>query len=610
MIRDQAHDVFAFARLEALWRDVRQGIRSLRRNPVMLIISVLSLGIGIGATSTLYSVVDALVFHDVTAREPGRLVTFAPVSYPTYRDLRGSGAFEDLAAGNQCYPALRWRDGEHIRAVIADCLSANFFDVVGGHAALGRVFTASDAAPEQNPRMVLVSDRFWRRQLGGDANVVGRALTFNDTSFSVVGVLPPDYRAITGYGLAPDVFVPFNTGLHPRLFDRHAPASDQMRPVGRLAASRTLEQTRRALTPVLQRLAEQFPDPTQRAQPPLTLMPVEGIAKYGDGGSFAGVMLSFFKVLGAVTAATLLIACANVAGLLLARGMARRREMAVRLALGAARSQLVRQLLVEATILAAIGTSVGIGLTFWAAWVLADVDVPVQDVTLRFAFSPDWRFAAAVAALGTVATLASGLVPALASSRSGLVESLRVNRSSAAPRLRLRSLLVIGQVALSVVLLSGAFLFVRNLVNVVRDDPGFDTAHTAWFDFGIDRRAPQAEQVARRDRLHHALESSPGVQAVSWTWYLPFQVVYPEPLLRRADGKNAEGIHAIEQGVGPGYLKTLGIRLVAGREFVWDDLKPRDSGVPPPVIINDALAHTLFQGRVPIGEPLMRIAHL
>ena len=172
-VRESSRDSFAFARLEALWLDIRFGGRSLLRNPIMAAVAVLSLGLGIGATTTLYSLVDAILIHDVTARDAQQLFSFDNLSYPDYLDVRNGGVFDGLAAGNQCYPAPSWREGDRARQIVADCLSANFFEVVGGHASLGRTWTAEEAAAEREPTVVVIGHNFWQERLGGDPNIIG-----------------------------------------------------------------------------------------------------------------------------------------------------------------------------------------------------------------------------------------------------------------------------------------------------------------------------------------------------------------------------------------------------------------------------------------------------
>jgi len=271
-------------------------------------------------------------------------------------------------------------------------------------------------------------------------------------------------------------------------------------------------------------------------------------------------------MLGVVAVLVMLLACANVAGLLLARGVTRRREIAIRVAVGATRWRLIRQLMVEAALLAAAGTVVGIGLAYLASVILHKF--PLRGTYYHFEFTPDWRFACAAAVLGVSAALVSGILPALASSRINLSGVMRISQG-ATPRLRVRSLLVIAQIAVSVILLFGAFVFTRNLIHVLRFDPGFDAAHALQFD--LTTVDPKIYPVALREKVYRELESSPGVEAVSWAWYMPFNFSYGGYQLRRADAPNGAVFGVTAQGIGPGYLKAMGIRLVAGRELDWND---------------------------------------
>jgi putative ABC transport system permease protein len=575
-----------------MFQDLRFGWRQLRANKTLALVAALSLGLGVGATSVIYALVDQLLIHDVTGREPERLVTFnhGPwSSYPNFRDVRDSGVFAQLAADTRCYPRPRWREGDRTYEIAARCVSGNFFEVMGWRAALGRVFTEDEAAAEKNPRVVVISHQFWRRRLSGDQNVIGRILTLNHTAYTIIGVLPSNVRG--NYG---QVIVPFSTDLYPRLFERD---STTMGLTGRLLPGRTIEQTWQALMGVLHGLAEQFPDEMKlKPDSPPKLTPVLGLAKYGKDSW----EIKFSVTLGVVAALVLLVACANVAGLLLARGVARRREIAVRLAVGATRWRLVRQLMVEATLLAVAGTAAGLGFAFLASGVLQKF--PLRGSDLRFEFTPDWRFACAAAALGVVAAFVSGIVPALASSRMNLSNALRVSQS-ATPRPRLRSLLVIAQIAVSVILLFGAFVFIRNLIHVLRFDPGFDAAHTLQFD--LTTTNPKIYPVTLREKVYHELESHPGVESVSWAWYMPFNFVYGEYQLRRADTADAPAFNVTAQGIGPGYLKTMGIRLLAGRELDWNDVSLYGKAAAEPAIINRAFAHKYFPDGNPVGERLI-----
>lgn len=570
-----------------MFQDLRFGMRMLSKNKLLTLVAILSLGLGIGATSTIYALLDQLLLHDVTAHEPERLVEFnhGPwSSYPNFQDIRASGVFAELAANPTCHPQPRWRAGDQTSAISSQCISGNYFAVMGVQAARGRVFTEDEAAPEKNPRVVVISHPFWQQRLGGDPNVIGRILTLNHTAYTIIGVLSANHRR------APEVIAPFSTDLYPRLFER---GSTSMSLVGRLAPGRTVAQTQQALLAVLHGLQQQFPDQMKlKPDAPPKLSPALGLAKFDPWE------LNFPVMLGAVAVLVLLIACANVAGLLLARGAARKREIAIRLAVGATRWRLIRQLLVETALIAVAGTAAGIGLALLASGILQRVSL--QDESNHYEFTPDWRFACAAAALGLLATFLSGIVPALVSSRMQLSNTLRVNQSTT-PRLRLRSLLVVAQIAASVILLFGAFIFIRNLTHVLRFDPGFDAAHTLQFD--LTTTDPKIYPVALRERVYRELEAQPGVAAVSWAWYMPFNFAYGEYTVRRADTSDVFRVTA--QGIGPAYLKTMGIPLLAGRELDWNDVPLYGKAATEPALINQAFAQKYFPDRNPVGELLI-----
>jgi predicted permease len=386
--------------------------------------------------------------------------------------------------------------------------------------------------------------------------------------------------------------VPLSTNLYPRLFER---GNTSIGLTGRLSPDRTVEQTQHPLQAVLVGLQEQFPDHMKlNPEAPPRLRPVLGKLSFGnDEWEF-----KFTVMFGAVAVLVFLIACANVAGLLVARGVGRRREIAIRIAVGATRLRLVRQLLLEAALLALTGTALGIGIAFLASSVLQKY--PLQGSYLKFEFTPDWRFACVAAALGVTAALASGILPALASSRMNLAEAVRVTQTLTL-RLRLRSLLVVSQIAVSVIMLFGAFVFIRNLMHVLRFDPGFDAAHTLQFD--LTTTDPKIYPKELRERVYRELAAQPGVEGVSWAWYVPFNFSYGEFQLRRAADMTPFKVTA--QGIGPGYLHAMSIRLITGRELDWNDVRMAGKTGIRPALINQAFANRYFPDRNPVGERLI-----
>jgi predicted permease len=588
LVKEVTRAMWGWDWLEQLAQDLRFGMRMLRKSPGFSLIAVLSLALGIGATSTIYALVDQLLIHDVTAHEPERLVAFTNhgpwMSYPNMQDIRASGVFAELAANPHCYPEPRWRVGDQTYAINAQCVSSNYFALMGWQAARGRVFTEDEAAAEKDPRVIVISHQFWQQRLNGDPQVIGRNLTLNRTVYTIIGVLPANLRG------AAEVIAPLSTDLYPRLFERD---NASMNLTGRLAPERTIQQTQQALLATLRGLQQQFPDQMKlRPDAPPQLTPVLGLAKYSREELKVHAMLSAVAVL------ILLIACANVTGLLLARGAARRREIAIRLAVGASRGRLIRQLLAETALLAVAGTAAGVGLALFAASILQRA--PLQDESMRYQFTPDWRFVGAAATLGVLGAFLSGIIPALVSSRLKLSNTLRVNQSTT-PRLRLRSLLVVAQIAASVILLFGAFVFVRNLTHVLRFDPGFDVAHTLQFD--LTTTDARIYPLALREQLYRELAAQPGVIGVSWAWYMPFNFTYGEYTLRRADA--ADVFRVTAQGIGPDYLKTMGIPLLAGRELDWREVPLYGKAATQPALINQAFAQKYFPDRNPVGERLL-----
>ncbi len=599
LVRAQTRDVFTLAAVDGLWRDLRYAWRGLVREPLTLLAVTLCLGLGIGVTTTFHGLFDALLIHDVTAREPDRLVRFGSLSYPAWQEVRESRVFSELAAGGQCGNPVRWQDGGQQRTVVANCLSANFWDTVAAAAVRGRLWMEPEAALETNPHLAVLSHRLWRRMAGGD-DVIGRTIVLNGAPYTVLGVLPEAHKAIQGYGIAPDVHLSINQDLLPRVFERDAPTRDRLQPVGRLRDGWSLEQTRDALSAVLAFAELQNPE-GPKTIPELRL--ASGLAKYRTEG-FDRLVLTLSGVVSAIGVLFLVIACANAAGMLLARTSKRSQELRMCRALGATSAQLVRRQFAESLVVGGFGSAAGIAFAVLASRLCAAIVIPVQDVTLSLAFIPDSRTVMVGIAVGVTSAIIAGLAPAREAWRSSF-SHVQTRTTSGQPRFR--QWLFGGQVCLSAVLLFVTYQAWQNTRIATGQSPGFDVAHIAWLDVSFDQWRSIAERDATRDRVLEALGSHPAVAAVSWAWYLPFQVVYAQPAVRSSPDQSASEVSVIEQGIGPDYFEAMQIPLIDGREFSWNDLSSPDEDHPI-VVINRTLARALFGDQPVAGRRIWRDA--
>jgi len=352
-----------------LLTDLNYALRGLRKSPALVAVGVLSLALGLGANVTIYSIVREMVLDDISARQPDRLARLAAdVPHSRYRELRDAGVFEDLAF-NLGFTDINWVSGAHGEVVWQMMTSANFFDVLGVGASVGRLYSQND---EGHPVTVL-SYGFWRRRLSGDAHVVGRTLNLNGHLYTVSGVLPSDYRSIVGRGVSPEVYI------------IASPNSAHCRPFGRLRDGLTLSQTREALLTVARNIGgDEF---SRRAT---LLRPMAGLSANAAAEGDERRFFMFFVMLFGTATILALIACLNVAGLLLARGVARQRELAIRKALGASRRHIIRQLLAEGMVLVALGAAVGLVLDAFLRQQLSYIRwLSAYNLPLEFHFQND-----------------------------------------------------------------------------------------------------------------------------------------------------------------------------------------------------------------------------
>lgn len=566
-----------------LWTDLRHAVRGLRRSPALGAIAVCSLALGIGANVTIYSVVREMILDDLSARQADRLARMAAdIPYTRYSELRHAGVFQDLAFNNGLTD-INWNSGTHGETAWQMSTSANFFDVLGVGALAGRLYSQSD---EGRP-VVVVSYGFWRRRLDGDVRVIGRSLKLSGRLYTISGVLPRDYRSIIGRGVSPEVYVVA------------APDSKHCHPFGRLRDPLTRDQTHEALFAAARRIGDQ--DFTRRVS---VLRPMAGLAAYADAEGDDQRFLIFFIMLFGTATLLALVACLNVAGLLLARGVARQRELAIRKALGASRYHIVRQLLAEGIVLVALGAAVGLAVDAFLRQQLSYIRWPsAYNLPFEFHFQNDHGLFLYALTAALVTLLLSSLLPALRGSRADL--GLAMKQGEPAFSLRhwnLRNGFVALQLAFSVVLLSISLLFARSFVHLARANPGFNVSGSVIVRVHQPPGQGTGEVGWRwHDRVVELIRQVPGVTGVTAIATLPLMGELPAwDSVRRVGDPLSVARDAYEVGGGEHFCRVLGIPVLRGRDFEIADR----SHLPVPVILNQTLARRLFGDADPIGREI------
>ncbi|MEZ4588711.1 MAG: ADOP family duplicated permease [Gemmatimonadales bacterium] len=598
-------------RLGGFWQDVRLELRGLVREPAFTLTVAVTLALGIGANGTMVGLVDRLLFRPpAQVQDAERVVqlglsethtgfgrfTNTGLAWPDYVLASEIEGFRATAA---FYTAgLTLGRGEGAERVNGTLASSTLFPLLGVRPALGRFFTAEDDAVGGGEPVVVLSERFWRRRFGGDPAVLGSTLQLGRGSFTVIGVAPAGF---TGIELeAVDVWLPIGTGapefLGPSTEWSTTRDWQWVRVIGRLADGRPAPQVAELLTTRFRRLVAERPElGTGAAEYRFELWGVHP----GDGPEAPrGTRIAGWLAL--VSFAVLLITCANVANLLLARGARRRRELAVRLALGVRRGRLVGQLVMGAGILAAIGGLLGLAVVGWGGvairtFLLPNIDFP--DAPL------DGRTALLTAAAALLTVVLAGVVPAFQATRGDLALSLKAagGAGRSQPDTRLRRLLLITQTALSVVLLFGAGLFVKSLRSVVDLDLGFDPRPVLAASVELTERGVSREDRARlADRLEVELARLPGVEAITQAIAVPFQTRYSVRLKlpgRDSVPRLSTGTPSYNAG-SPQFFDALGMRILRGRPFQPSD----NADASPVIVVNETMARTFWPGTDPIGQ--------
>jgi predicted permease len=592
-------------------RDLKYAARMLVKAPGFTAVAILSLALGIGANTAIFSLINAVLLRPLPVSDPSSLVSVSqtdqrnpgnlPVSDLNFRDLRAQNTvFTDMAGF--AFAQVNYSAGSEALPIPAQVVTSNYFSLLGAQPALGRGFL-----PEEETKataVAVVSQGFWERTLGSDPSIVGKTITLNRTPFTVVGVAPKNFSG-TLLGGGPSVWVPRSMHLVVQPgFDWY----DQRRGLflftfGRLKPGVTIEQAQANLRTVFGNLEQIYPvDNKGRSAVAVPLLE----ARLNPNGRGPNVVVQLSSVLMSVVGIVLLIACANIANLLLARAGKRRREVAIRLALGAKRMRLVRQLITESILLSICGGIAGLFVAYWSLSALVAAKLPLP-FPVDDSLTIDPRVLAFTAALSILTGLLFGLVPALQASKPDVVPVLKNELVPAAAGRRgltalvtFRQALVMLQVALSLTALVAAGLFLRDLLHAQRIDPGFVTSGVLIANVNLGREGYTKERAELfYDQVVEKVAALPGVEGAALADGAPLaggflRSVFPEG----ADTTTKDRILIQVSDVSPGYLRTIGIPLVQGRDFTRND----NETSPKVVIVNQTMAEQFWSGQDPIGR--------
>lgn len=589
--------------MDTLLVDLRFGLRSLRRQPSFTLVAIVTIATAIAATTTIMGVVNAAIGRPLPFRDADQLV-FAQGFVGREQDVRGVSYLEamDWRAGNRAFDGLAAYDeislnigseaaGIEPLRVEAEIVSGNFFQVLGIGAARGRTFLAEEDRVPDEHAVAVISHDLWQSRFGGIEAIVGHSITVNDRTLRIVGAMPPGFR---GLSFDTEIWIPMMmvSAIRP-VSTLESRSSRWLGVVGRVKAGLGPADAQRDLDRVTTALATMYPETNKDRGARVTALGAYYL------GTTEVLLLALFGAVGFL----LLIACANVMSLQLVRAAARRREMALRVALGAGRRRLVRQLLSEGIVLAVAGAAGGVLLAVWGI----DALLPLApdgllpgyvDVTI------DGRVLGWTALITVLAGVVFGLAPALARSRGDLVSALKEGSPSAAAgfgslrRVRAQQLFVIGEVALALVLLAGATLMVRSLRSQLAVDPGFRPNGVVAARLALPlARYPDSGRIRFAEQLVERARALPGVTAAAIGADLPLRGIESGGYLTY-DGGPSDGVNYARHRVSPEYFATLDIPLLRGRVFVRAD----GADAPRVAVVSASMARRLWPGRNPVGQ--------
>lgn len=655
--------------LGTFWQDLRYGVRMLAKNPGFTTVAVITLALGIGANTAIFSLIDAVMLRSLPVRRPSELVLFEwrvhkqPTyhEYSSFGDCSGGGGansnpsgcsfplpfFEEVRSEAKAFsgviafagPAQLDLSGNgHAVIATGELVSGDYFSTLGVSTFIGRTLGPADDMPSASPAAVL-SYYYWQSAFGGERAAIGRTILLNGVPFTIVGVAEPSFTNLSP-GKSQDFWLPI--AMVPRLgisWGTKIQTLDNwwLVMLGRLKPGASLGQAHAAASLIFRNQMLHGGEPLSKAEddPAITLTPAqEGLT--GQRGELSKVLYVMMAAVGSI----LIIACVNVAGLLLSRARARRKEMAVRLALGARRTRILRQLLTESVMLSAVAGAVGVLFAYWGVHAIIALVSAQSDRPFPFQVAPDWRVLAFMASASLLTGILFGLAPAFGSARVDLTPTLKENASTlpggathARRRFHLANALVVAQVAFSALLLVGAGLLVRTLDNLRHVNPGFDTRNILLFGLDPTLSGRKDEEIQNLYRgLQERLAALPGVMAASYSsdallsgdiWSSNVHVEgQPEKTTVEVDMLSA----------GPDFFRTMRIASLAGRTFSAADYQQASeaaaekagerpagaqaptphgassapTGPPLPVLVNALFAHRYFTNQNPLGKRITK----
>ena len=577
--------------MQTLFQDLRYAGRMLVKTPGFTAIAILTLALGIGANSAIFSVVNAVLLRPLMYRDSEKLIRLyeglpqggtGSVSVPNLKDWREQNTvFSEITAYQFGNFNLSIQDQPE--RIVGANVSSEFFDVLGTRAQLGRTFQKGEDQPGSN-RVVVLSDALWRRNFGADANLVGKDISIGGENFSVIGIMPPQFKFFASQMWVPLVFT------EKQLASRGSHAFNVL---GRLKPERTLDQAKEEMATIARRLEQQYPD--QQKNRTIKLVPLQE-------DNVRLIRPALFLLLAAV-GLVLLIACTNVANLLLARAASRRSEIAIRAALGAKRGRLVRQFLTESVLLSFLGGLCGLLLAKWGTDVLVSMATGYLPVMTEI--SLDWRVMGFTLALSLLTGMIFGMAPAMHVSKTDLQDAIKDggSRGGSSRGSWLRGFLVVAEVAAALILLVGAGLLLKSFLHLLQVNPGFRTENVLTMRISLpDGKYKSADAMAGFYRqLLERVAPLPGIEASGVINLLPvlqagyngeFQIVGQEP-----DPSGKPPLVEIRT-VSPDYFRALGVPLVSGRTFNARD----QQGSEPVAIVNETFARRLIPNQDPLGK--------